>query len=67
MVGLLLKFLPGEKRTLIEMVDCLYEALDDAEKKDMAEHCRKILADGKIGLTEWSTFGKKLGVFRFGK
>jgi|TARA_Y100000310_G_C20116509_1_gene549527 hypothetical protein len=67
MVGVMLRFLPPEKRALTEFIFHLYERLDVEERKDLAEHCDKILEDGKIGLPEWGQFGKKIGAFRLGK
>jgi len=45
----------------------LYDGLDVAQRRDLAEYCEKMLKDGKIGTTEWSQFGKKVGAFRLGK
>jgi aspartate/methionine/tyrosine aminotransferase len=68
MIAVLLRFLPKEKRALIDLVFRIYGQLDTPEeRKDVADYCRQMLSDGKIGLTEWSSFGKKLGVFRLGK
>jgi hypothetical protein len=67
MVSMMLKFLAPEKRTLIEFMLLLYDKLDGSQQRDVAEHCQAVLVDGKIGLPEWSQFGKKLGAFRFGK
>jgi hypothetical protein len=51
----------------MEFIDLLYERLDDDQRKEVAEYCLEVIDDGKIGLTEWSKFGKKIGAFRLGK
>lgn len=68
MVGLLMRMLGPEKRALIELMIRVYDQLDTPEeRKHLGDYCREMLADGQIGMTEWSRFGKKLGVFKFGK
>jgi len=62
-----MRFLPQEKRKLMELMSRLYDGLDVAQRRDLAEYCEKMLKDGKIGTTEWSQFGKKVGAFRLGK
>ena len=60
-------FMPPDKKALMEFIDLLYERLDDDQRKEVAEYCLEVIDDGKIGLTEWSKFGKKIGAFRLGK
>ena len=60
-------FMPPEKKALTDFIDLLYEKLDDDQRKEVAAYCLEVIDDGKIGLTEWSKFGKKIGAFRLGK
>ena len=61
----LLKFLPADKRALLELAIRITSALDTAaERKAVAEYGVKMLADGKVSGPEWVTLGKALGVMR---
>jgi len=45
----------------------MFDALDTPEERRIvAEYGKKMLDDGHITITEWSVFGKKLGIFRLG-
>jgi hypothetical protein len=65
MLQILLKFLPADKRALLDLALRMVSSLDTPrERKSVADYGIKMLADGKITITEWSAFGKKLGVFK---
>jgi hypothetical protein len=67
MVGMMRWFMEPEKKALMDFMSLLYDKLDDEQRKDVAAYCQEVIDDGKIGLTEWSKFGKKVGAFRLGK
>ena len=59
----LLKFLPADKRILLELALRITSSLDTgAERKAVAEYGVTMLADGKVTVGEWSKFGSKLGI-----
>ena len=61
----LLKFLPADKRALLELAIRITSALDTAaERKAVAEYGVKMLADGKVSGPEWLKLGKVLGIMR---
>ena len=68
MFTMALRFLPTEQRNLIYFILKMYGKIQtDEERKDVSDYCVQMMKDGKIGTTEWARFGKKLGVFRYGK
>tara|TARA_R100001143_G_scaffold58014_1_gene55577 strand:+ start:562 stop:765 length:204 start_codon:yes stop_codon:yes gene_type:complete len=61
----ILKFLPADKRALLELAIRITSALDTAaERKAVAEYGVKMLADGKVSGPEWLKLGKVLGIMR---
>ena len=61
----ILKFLPADKRALLELAIRVTSALDTAaERKAVAEYGVKMLADGKVSGPEWLKLGKVLGIKR---
>jgi hypothetical protein len=65
MLALLMKFLPADKRALLALALRMVASLDTAqERQAVADYGLEMLADGKITITEWSAFGKRLGVFK---
>ena len=61
----ILKFLPADKRALLELAIRVTSALDTAaERKAVAEYGVKMLADGKVSGPEWLKLGKVLGIMR---
>ena len=65
MLALLMKFLPADKRALLDLALRMVASLDTAqERQAVADYGLEMLADGKITITEWSAFGKRLGVFK---
>jgi aspartate/methionine/tyrosine aminotransferase len=67
MFSFLFRTMEPEKRQLMDFMMVLFEKLDANQRREAADYCEIILRDGKIGLTEWSQFGKKVGAFRLGK
>tara|TARA_R110000765_G_scaffold243904_2_gene346262 strand:+ start:1688 stop:1897 length:210 start_codon:yes stop_codon:yes gene_type:complete len=68
MLAMAIRFLPEEQRNLIHFILRMYRKLETYEdEKDVSDYCVQMMKDGKIGTTEWARFGKKLGVFRYGK
>lgn len=67
MVNLLMRFLPEDKRGLLELAMRMVANLDTpAERKAVAEYGIKMI-EGGVTVNEWATFGKKLGVFKMEK
>jgi hypothetical protein len=65
MLGILMKLLPADKRALLALALRMVASLDTAqERQAVADYGLEMLADGKITITEWSAFGKRLGVFK---
>jgi len=61
----LLKFIPEDKRLMIELGMRIVSSLDTAEeRKDAVDYGIAMLADGKVSVPEWARFGKKLGILR---
>jgi hypothetical protein len=59
----LLRFLPHDKRALLELAVRITGSLDTAkERQDVAEYGVLMLKDGKVTVGEWSRFGSKLGI-----
>jgi len=66
----ILKFLPQDKRALLELAIRITSALDTAaERKAVAEYGMEMLSPDSDGgtrctVSEWARFGAKLGIFR---
>jgi hypothetical protein len=66
----LLKFIPADKRALLELAIRITSSLDTAaERKAVAEYGLRMLSPDSEGgtrctVSEWSAFGKRLGVFK---
>jgi hypothetical protein len=59
----ILRFLPADKRALLELAIRITSSLDTAEeRKAVAEYGAEMLKDGKVSVGEWSRFGSKLGI-----
>jgi len=64
MLGIILRFLPEDKRVLLKMALRITASLDTAEeRKAVAKYGMTMLQDGKVSVSEWSRFGSKLGIF----
>lgn len=67
MLNLLIRFLPEDKRGLLELAMRMVSQLDTPEeRKAVAEYGIKMI-EGGVTVNEWATFGKKLGVFKIEK
>ena len=67
MLNLLIRFLPEDKRGLLELAMRMVSQLDTPEeRKAVAEYGIKMI-EGGVTVNEWTTFGKKLGVFKIEK
>jgi len=65
MLQMLMKFLPADKKALLNLALRMVASLDTPrERTAVADYGIKMLADGKVTITEWAAFGKKLGVFK---
>jgi hypothetical protein len=63
MLGIILRFLPEDKRLLLQLLLRITSSLDTAEeRKDVAEYGMAMLHDGKVTVGEWAKFGSKLGI-----
>lgn len=59
----ILRFLPADKRVLLQLAIRITSSLDTAEeRKAVAEYGVEMLKDGKVTVTEWSRLGSKLGI-----
>ena len=59
----LLKFLPADKRAMLELAMRIVASLDSgAERKEAIDYGIKMLEDGKVTVGEWAKFGSKLGI-----
>ena len=59
----LLKFLPEDKRLLLQLAIRITSSLDTAEeRKSVAEYGVEMLKDGKVTVGEWRRLGSKLGI-----
>jgi len=68
MLSLLMKFLPADKKALLDLALRMVASLDTPEERQaVANYGIKMLADGKVTVPEWAAFGKKLGVFKMEK
>jgi hypothetical protein len=63
MLGIILRFLPEDKRVLLKMALRITASLDTAEeRKAVAKYGMTMLQDGKVTVGEWAKFGSKLGI-----
>ena len=59
----LLKFLPDDKRALLELAIRITSSIDTAEeRKAVAQYGVEMLCDGVVSVGEWARFGSKLGI-----
>jgi hypothetical protein len=59
----ILKFLPKDKRNMLELAMRIVASLDTgAERKEAIDYGIKMLEDGKVSVGEWARFGSKLGI-----
>jgi|TARA_R100001086_G_C11701359_1_gene221459 hypothetical protein len=64
-MNILLKFLPADKRALLELAIRITNKLNSKQqRKDVANFGIEMLADGKVTVGEWAKFGSKLGILR---
>ena len=65
MLGLVMRFLSPDTKALVQLALRMVDSLDTPEeRKAVAEFGINMLADGRVTVSEWSAFGKRLGVFR---
>jgi len=63
MLQMLMRFLPADKRAMIQLALRMVSNLDTAtERRDVAEYGIAAFKDGYISITEWATLGRKLGI-----
>jgi hypothetical protein len=61
----LLRFLPADKRALLELAIRITSSLDTPEeRRAVAQYGVTMLADSKVSVSEWAKFGSKLGVLK---
>jgi hypothetical protein len=61
----ILRFLPADKRALLELAIRITGSLDTAEeRRAVAEYGKVMLADGKVSVGEWAKLGSKLGCLK---
>ena len=60
---MLMRFLPADKRAMIQLAMRMVSKLDTAaERKAVAEYGIAAFKDGFVSITEWATIGGKLGI-----
>jgi len=63
MLSMLMRFLPADKRAMIQLVMRMVAKLDTpAERQAVAEYGIAAFKDGSISITEWATIGGKMGI-----
>jgi len=63
-----MRFLSPDTKALVRLALRMVGSLDTPEeRKEVAEFGINMLADGRVTVSEWSAFGKRLGVFRLGR
>ena len=61
----LLRFLPADKRALLELAIRITSSLDTPEeRRAVAQYGVTMLADSKVSVSEWAKVGSKLGVLK---
>ena len=61
----LLRFLPTDKRELLQLALRIMSSLDDAkERRAAVSYGIDMLKDGKVTVAEWAQFGKHIGIFK---
>ena len=61
-MNILMKFLPKDKRALLELAMRITASLDTKQKRtDVANYGIEMLRDSKVSVGEWSKCGSKLG------
>ena len=59
----ILKFLPADKKALLELAIRITASLDSAaERKAVADYGLEMLEDGKVSVGEWAKLGSALGI-----
>jgi hypothetical protein len=62
---LLLKFLPEDKRTMIELAVRIVSSLDTPEERWAAiNYAQEALKDGRMTVSEWARLGSILGILK---
>ena len=65
LLGILRKVLSEDKKALLDLALRMVAALDTPEeRKKAAQQGIKMFEDGKVTITEWSSFGKTIGIFK---
>lgn len=63
MLQMLMRFLPADKRAMVELAMRMVAKLDTAkERRDVAEWGIQAFKDGRLSVSEWATLGGKLGI-----
>ena len=62
-MSMLMKFLPADKRAMVELAMRMVAKLDTAaERKAVAEYGLAAFHDGFVSITEWTGLGKRMGI-----
>ena len=63
MMEILMRFLPADRRAMIQLALRMVSKLDTAqERQAVAEWGMQAFADGKISVPEWGELGGRLGI-----
>jgi len=64
-MNILMKFLPKDKRALLELALRITGSLKTQQQRnDVADYGIEMLKDGKVTVAEWAKFGSRLGILR---
>jgi hypothetical protein len=65
MIKLLLRFLPSDKRAILELGLRIVSSLDTPEeRRAFVSYAQEALSDGKMTITEWSQLGSICGILK---
>ena len=63
MMEIFMKFLPADKRAMVQLALRMVAKLDTAaERKAVAEYGLAAFHDGQISIIEWTGLGKRMGI-----
>lgn len=65
MLKLLLRFLPADKRTMLELALRIVSSLDTPQERRAAiAYAQEALKDGRMTVAEWARLGSILGILK---
>lgn len=59
----MLRFLPAEKRAMVQLISRITSRLDTAEeRRDVIQYGIEMFSNGKVSVGSWAQFGARLGI-----